>query len=499
MVGRVSTRLPFARVVGVYAAIVALYVFGFVHWLLFFRAGHMTFTAYDWPKERWLLDALAQGLDSGTIPFHLRVPPEYAQNFEQLVNGPEETNRLLALPELDLAPQVVLLRFLTPAQFVVTNVLFLYSLGFVGTLWLKKRWRLSLFAFAVFVLLFNMNGHVVSHLAVGHGAWCAYFLLPFFVVRVVDLFEGHGVVARRAPLDIALFLAVLALQGAVHMLVWCALFLAIGVLFAGAAWRDAAIALGLAALLSAVRILPAAVAFYGVRPLAFFGGYPTLETLWTALWSAHGPDFAAIDNGSFSALRWWEFDLYVGALGVFLLAYFGVFKRFDSGMLEARFAFLDGPLVVQSLLSFSVLAMPLVRLPLPLAGSERVTSRFIVIPLVFLLAVACRRMDRAIAWAPPYASKAAIAMAFLAVEGLSLVVHSDLWGIERLEGHPGVHPLENVSLVEIADPPYAASLVVGAVISASAFAFWIALRRRTLGPHSVLPASHVPFVEFSAK
>src|SRR5438132_234301 len=97
--------------------LLALFAIGIVHWVYFFHFGQMTFQGQDWPKDGLYLHVLRQAILTGTMPFHI------SREFQ-------DTHRFLALPETILSPQILLLRFLEPARFMLVNTILLYAVGF---------------------------------------------------------------------------------------------------------------------------------------------------------------------------------------------------------------------------------------------------------------------------------------------------------------------------------------------------------------------------------
>ncbi len=165
----------------------ALYLAGVCLWGHFFSWGQFPLGFHDWahisgPRLTFLKDALVQGLP----PLHISDPdPSDPYPLGGI------TDRFLAIPDQILSPQVILLRILPIEVFVAGNVLLLYSLGYAGLLWLKRKFSLSLVAFTILFLLFNFNGHILAHFAVGHATWGGYFLFPWFAILVFQLVEGE--------------------------------------------------------------------------------------------------------------------------------------------------------------------------------------------------------------------------------------------------------------------------------------------------------------------
>ena len=102
-----------------------LFALGIVVWGSFLNWGAFQFDRHDWTQEGPRYAFLRQALLEGQLPLHIQ---------SQLA----ATDRFLALPDAVTAPQVVLLRWLHPAQFVLINTLLLYTLGFIGLLLLRR-------------------------------------------------------------------------------------------------------------------------------------------------------------------------------------------------------------------------------------------------------------------------------------------------------------------------------------------------------------------------
>ena len=152
--------------------LVSLFSCGVIHWVLFLQFGNMSFsdTTTDWPTQLIYYQALATILYEPDIPYFI-VP----------LAGPAG-NYFLGNPEIVLSPQIVLLRFLNVGPFVLINTLIMYTIGFFGCLVIRKHYQLSPVPFLVLFLMFNMNGHITSHISAGHSMWNGYFLLPFFCI-----------------------------------------------------------------------------------------------------------------------------------------------------------------------------------------------------------------------------------------------------------------------------------------------------------------------------
>ncbi len=164
---RTETRLQ-----SIVASILLLLIFaaGILHWVLFFNQGNVQLFANDWHKETLYYLHLQQAIEQGVIPWHTQV-------------SILETQRFLANPEIVLSPQIVLLRWMSVGKFVVVNTALCWAIGYAGCLLIKRRHRLSIASFTMLILLWGFNGHIVSHLAVGHSMWNGYFFFRSFFWR----------------------------------------------------------------------------------------------------------------------------------------------------------------------------------------------------------------------------------------------------------------------------------------------------------------------------
>jgi len=101
------------RKAGTAALLTVLFAIGVLHWVFFYNLAHLSFTAYDWPKEFSYYSIIRQALIQHFIPFHI------SRAFQ-------ETDRFLALPETLLSPQILLLPAMKIGQFAMFNTLFMY-------------------------------------------------------------------------------------------------------------------------------------------------------------------------------------------------------------------------------------------------------------------------------------------------------------------------------------------------------------------------------------
>jgi hypothetical protein len=417
-------------------------------------------TLEDWPKEFRYYSVLRQAVVERRLPLFVSRP---------ILSG----RKLLTIPELNCTPPVLLLGLVSIPRFVLLDTALSYAIGFAGLLVLRRRYGLELLPFALLFLLFFFNGHLVAHMAVGHSMWAAHFLLPFFVLGVLELLEG-GRAGTPALLSLVLF--AMLLRGGVHLFAWCVLFLILLAVFNPRRARGAALALLGAGVLGMVRLAPAA--FLARRwQGAFLSGFPSPGDLWRGLVSIRGPA-EPLRGGVFGQLAWWEYDTYVGPFGLLLLLGLGVALARVPALREHAEKGLYGPMAVMAVLSLGDTYLLLNLLPLPLLGSERVGSRLLVLPLLMLATVAALRLQRCLA-APPGGSRSLVAKAgTLMVVGAAggLAAHAWAWRVEALAAV--LPPRRGLLNVELVPPPaplagsdlaYVVVVAAGAVVSLAGF------------------------------
>jgi hypothetical protein len=424
----------------------ALLAAGLVHWLWFFGVfeGGMSFAVADWPKEYRYYSALRQAVTAFRLPFYVSRPIH-------------ETRKLLALPELSWSPQVALLRVVDVPVFLALNATLLYAAGLAGCLALARRYRLSGGPFLLLVLLTLFNGHITAHLAVGHSMWVGALLLPWFAVGVLALVEDPR--RKSTPVWIGLLLFAILLQGSFHVFVWCALFLGLVFLFHPPGRRPVAAALAWSLALGACRLAPPAVVLLGRREQPFLSGYPDPVTLFESLCRIRTVT-EPMRGGRFDRLDWWEYDAYVGIAAVVWLAWFGLYRRgvesrrsalAGAPASQARWA-VDGPLAVMAALALDDVYAPINAAGIPLLATQRVSSRFLLIPLVLLAALAAARAEADLAASRPRRLRALLLAAGL-VTAASLGAHSWAWRVPAVEAAwpPAPHP-RDLAIEVRADP-----------------------------------------------
>ncbi len=457
------------------AFLAALFVAGGLHWVGFMDGGNLRLTYEDWPAQHVLLSVMKQAVEEGRIPYHMSTAA--------LGGG---TTRFFSIPDVMAFPLLPLLPKMTFGQFLLAHTLLLYAAGFVGLLLLRRRYALSPAAFTTLFLLFNFNGHITAHLGVGH-PWQGYFLLSFFALFILELLEGRRDVVL--PIKLAFVLALMHLQGCFHIMLYGLLLVALLAAFNRALWKPCLLTLLFTAVLGAFRFLPPAVEYAG-GGYSFISGYRSLWDLFEALVCIKEAGEFKI-GGIFGRQGWWEYDLYVGVIGLGFLFWFGLAAPWRKApeSTARRYRELDYPLLILFIASLSYFWAFVARLPLPLLNSERCSSRFIIMPFVILLVLAVLRLQPSLDRLTRFRHTPWVALLLLAELAFELLNHSVRWSVMLLERSTDGFPFNvEAHIIERADPLYKAAVHVGAGISLAAaagliaLALWKGRRHRTLEP-----------------
>jgi hypothetical protein len=452
-----------------WAWLALLYLVGIYLWGKFYNWGNFPINFHDWadvtlPRFTFLQNAVNQGV----LPLHIASAKALAGL----------TDRYLAIPDAYTAPQALLLAFMPIGVFVLVNQVLLYTAGFAGLLWLRRKYSLSPFVFTIFFLLFDFNGHILAHSGIGHVTWGGYFLFPWFIGLVFNMLGGErgwGWIAKMAVL-----LLVTWLQGSFHQVVWCLILLGLLALTSKKNFWPCVGAAVASIMVCMVRVLPAAAIdselskYYG-----FVGAYSSVTDLWNFMVTlTSGGQRTTFANTSM-VIGNWELSLYVGLVGAAFLLFFGVYRWIKNRKQAGRYPELMLPLLVMAAMSIGVIYKAF-RI-LPLFNGERVSSRIICMPFVFLVVIAAVEFQR---WLDetPMGIPARLAQIVVLV-----VATHDLWqdfkAWKVLSSAYWFKPSTSIDLtmygvINRPDPRYTEVLILGAIVSVLSLAALCALAWR---------------------
>lgn len=433
-----------------------LYLMGILHWGLFLNWGKIPFDLHDWTQAGAYFSFLRQSFLTNQLPL-------------QIGSTLVPTANYLAQPETLISPQSYLLRFLDPGLFTLVNFLILYSVGYIGLLLLRRRYSLAPAAFSVLVLLFNFNGHITAHYAVGHIEWTGYFFLPFLLLLLLKVLDGEKA-DWKWVLFISLTLFAMALQGAFHFVLWCWIFLLAWGLFSPKKYLLPAVkAIFFSLLLCLFRFLPPAIEYVGGGK-SFISGFPTVTDLFSAMIVLKYP--AEAITGGIKSLGWWEVDTYIGMIGLGFVITFGVYQTWRKGSGTKT---LLAPIAVVTFLSIGQVYSVINHLPIPLVDSERISSRFFIVPLVVLITLGSIQLQELMNKLGMRGIVERIfSLGVLILLAHDLLQHSRAWRVSNMYDLFQSTPVDIQSqVIHSPDPLYFRALAIGA--SATVLTFFVLL------------------------
>jgi len=416
------------------------YLTGLAVWANLFNFGRFSFQPCDWLDQKAYINVLTESLNRFILPLHTTLPLK--------------TQRFLAIPEVNLFPDFLLLKWLSPEQFVLFNALLMYSLCFGGCLLLKKRLKLSQAAFVPLLLAFTLNGHLIAHCLVGH-PWWGLFWLPYFFYALTGMLQKE----KKQVALMALSLGAMALTGSFHCFSWCVLFvLCTAIVDKPRRWQYLQ-SLLLAALLSAGRFAPAAIS---LKATWFEGGYPDPLTLIQGLVWPGSP----LTAGYFP----WERENFIGFCGLAFIIYFAALRpEEDYAPMEKAWW---PALVIMTVFSYASWYYPIYWSNIPLLSAERVTTRFLLMPVLALFVAASVRLQSwleknlhrtRLLWLVPLS---------VTVFFLELLNNSTFWTVTQISAC-GSNKLAHVGgagpIANIEDPIYTGLLAGGWLVSMITF------------------------------
>jgi hypothetical protein len=211
---------------------------------------------------------------------------------------------------------------------------------------------------------------------------------------------------------------------------------------------------------------------------SFMGGYPTVTDLLQGLMVLQPPGTYFNPPYSITLTGYWEFDLYIGLIGLGFLLFFGVYQWIKHRGGEIRYFELVIPMLALLVLSLGSVFKVFHDSPIPILQGERVSARMIIVPFIFLLVIATIEFQR---WLDTHR------MNFAAQGGLLIILggemhdlweHFNLWSISKVASSftPNSVAFTMWFVHNHADYLYLRSLVIGlagSVLAALALIFFI--------------------------
>jgi hypothetical protein len=316
-----------------------------------------------------------------------------------------------------------------------------------------------------------------------------YFLLPYFILLILQ--RPHPGVQWRWILKVSLLSVAFYLQGSYHLWNWCILFLIFLGLFATDYRKNSFLAIIFSLLINSFRIVPVSLINSDLQ-VDFLTGFLNMDELFNSLIRLVQPsDALALTNNKISHyIVWWEVDHYIGWMGLFFILVFGgLFWYWVRKKVKNPFLLLYMPILCMVVISVGRIFKPVFLLHIPLLDAERVPSRFLIIPLLFLFVISAYGLQTYFDRFPINIYSRVIYFASLLWLVNDLQQHFELWSVVNANQAflPAVEKAIFDTINNHPDPVYFTSLISGLVLSMAVLIFLVERTHRENKKNSLHP------------
>jgi hypothetical protein len=443
------------------------YLIGICFWGKAFDWGQQALDYFDWalintPRIDFVRDAIR----TGVLPLHMSdIAPLH-----------HITDRFFALPDVVTTPQMVLLLFVSIQKYVLFDIFFHYTLGFLGLLWFYRKYHLSPFTFVVLFFLFSFNGYIFSHYTVGHFTWAGYFLFPAFFALIVRFLNGEENWRWVTALSFLLFYMILA--GSQHHYVWLLIFLGFLDIVC---WRRLKWILAVvffSGFLSAIRLLPPALQLADYQRKGIFSaifGYPSLGHMFESMILIKLPSISPVDYFTLDVYHenYWDFNFFIGIIGFLFVVTWGIYYWLREN--PPRWQPMIVPTFALVALSVETTYWVIRATSIPLFDSERATMRILGVPMVWLFILSAilfqewwNRRDFAI-------HHRVIALGTLIFMAIDIVSNMNAWSPSIIRDYfiPVEMNITGNAVANHSDPVYVLTLGIGFLLTLGTATFLV--------------------------
>jgi len=376
----------------------------------------------DWHKELEYLRIVKMSLLQSELPFNV-------SNFETIY-GSASSTAFLAAPIYPLSIQSIFLIFLEPMTFHIFNHLLLFLLGFYGCYLIKKEYSLGLPSFLFLVITFNFYGGFLTKIAAYGPSHLGYYFFPFLIFILLKVSNKDHQIEKQEKLSLSVYLAIvlsaIIYQGSLHYFIqWVTLLVFWGI-FNFKHIRFLLLSAMITILLSALRLLPAAINFgtqpgprdpigYSFNPEFFLQTFISIRDI--------------VDSPAFS---WWEFSNYISIFGFLMIFYFAFYNYFVGNKELLNIKALVLPLAILFSISFGKIRLLFIPQFVPLLNLESTTTRYMVIICLFLIVIATINFDSFFKSLESYKAKLLIYF-LLACHVVFLYLNVYVWSLQRIQ------------------------------------------------------------------
>ena len=328
----------------------------------------------DWSNEHNALNVIKYSLKNKIMPYH----SDYGVG-----NAPNK-KRFLGNPMISISPQLLLINFFETETFFFINLIFMYSVGFIGCILFKNHFNLGNTAFLFLFSIFNFNGYFVTKISAYGPHLLGYYIIPFFLYFIFKTYnlQKSRISFIRSGVLIGIANSLILLQGSIHLYTCCVTFLCFWAIFNLRFYIVSFFAFLSNFALSSIKIFPAFLAYGNIGNHRYWeaGGYSNLSSFFESMVVTKN-----IFDPPLSGYH--ELSLFVSFFGLILLIYFAfIYPLTNDQNNKYKFFMRFGiPVILMIFISFRHFKHIIIPQWIPLLNSESVTTRYMIIPLIVVL------------------------------------------------------------------------------------------------------------------
>jgi hypothetical protein len=195
-----------------------------------------------------------------------------------------------------------------------------------------------------------------------------------------------------------------------------------------------------------VRILPPAIQFSGGTGLKSLSGFASVLQVLQV--------FILPSNRGL-----WEKAYYVGVIGFAFILYFGIIRNWAK---DERHRPLYLPILTMFFFSVGSIYLPLFSSHIPFLDSQRAPTRFLIVPLVFLITLAGIQFQSLLnEWDQKGWEKKVIVLFGEALMAYDLLSDSRIWSLQNYSISNRATDIIEVAVGNYSDPAYMTTLTIG--------------------------------------
>ena len=176
-----------------YTVLLIIFVLGIVHWVLFMSYGNPSYNSFDWRTSHQLYAVIKESIEIFKIPYYVTL-----YGSDTLTESVRDIKFLSWADIKSVSPQLLLMKFMSVPSFIIFNSLLFFSVGYWAVVKWIKELKLSNTAAAYLTIMWCFNGYLTSKMGIGWlGTNFGYFIIPNFLWIVYKFINKDKYTARE--------------------------------------------------------------------------------------------------------------------------------------------------------------------------------------------------------------------------------------------------------------------------------------------------------------